>query len=72
MIGNCSICTKPIQSYESAVAAVTGYEPIRSQGGANAIRYRERWRDKHGNQWIAHETCLDERKRQAKNGPSLF
>lgn len=51
--GTCEVCRRPVQSPHTPAYPVTGYEVLRSQGGANAIRNRQRVPGK-----VLHETCV--------------
>jgi hypothetical protein len=64
LYGTCEKCGLPVEDPETPAFPITGWEVLRSQGGANAIRLRERVPDR-----VRHVSCLP----GALTGqPSLF
>ena len=64
LYGVCEVCGLPVQSPEQPAFPITGWEVLRSGGGANAIRLRERIPGR-----VRHVTCLPD---ATDNMESLF
>jgi hypothetical protein len=66
-LGVCEKCGEPVNSKLDAAYPVSGWEVLREQGGANAIRNRERV----GNR-IRHVRCIpDPRVNEAQEAMAL-
>jgi len=53
LYGTCEKCGQPVESPQTPAFPVTGWEVLRSAGGANAIRDRQRIPNR-----VRHEVCL--------------
>jgi hypothetical protein len=65
VVGVCERCGNPVREGNAAYP-ITGWEVLRQQGGANAIRERERVPNR-----VRHESCLPSKVALAAQGSLL-